>query len=161
MNADAFQFVLNIGIVAVLLIVGYTAGTMAERKHLARLATREAAVKHMMVTDFRTFPGGADPARAAAMCTGEAVIATDYFKTFFAKLKNLLGGEVKSYISLMDRARREAVLRMMEQAAAAGFDSVCNIRLDTVDIGKSGVNAKGVTTVCVVASGTAYLRPRG
>ncbi|MFT6733724.1 MAG: hypothetical protein ACJAS9_001914 [Polaribacter sp.] len=43
----------------------------------------------------------------------------DYFKRFLAGLRNIFGGRVVTYESLVDRARREAILRMKEKCPAA------------------------------------------
>ena len=83
----------------------------------------------MLVTDLKTCPGGADPQRGGELVQGQAVIATDYLKSFLATLRNIFGGEVKSYESLLQRARREAILRMMAEARRRGYNAVCNIRL--------------------------------
>ena len=40
------------------------------------------------------------------------------FKRFLANLRRLIGGRVKSYESILDRARREALLRMKTEAFA-------------------------------------------
>ena len=61
----------------------------------------------------------------------------DYFKRFLAGLRNIFGGTVRSYESLIDRARREAVLRMKEMAGDASV--IVNVRIETSNIGmKSG-----------------------
>jgi len=144
---------------AVLLLLGFLVGRAAEWRHLKRLAAGESRLTHMLVTDIKSFPGGADPALTPVMVTGGAVIATDYFKSFLARLRKIIGGELRSYESLMTRARREAVLRMLEEAHTMGFDAVCNLRLNNADIG--GMTGKrGAAMVEAFASGTAYRRPR-
>ena len=45
------------------------------------------------------------------------MVSVDYFKRFLAGLRMIFGGRVSSYESLLDRARREALLRMRLQAA--------------------------------------------
>ncbi|MHC4914578.1 MAG: YbjQ family protein [Planctomycetota bacterium] len=152
------ELALQIGIPAFFILLGLVVGTAVERAHFRGLAERERELAHMLVTDVRSFPGGADPSAGAAMVVGQAVIATDYLKSFLASLKKLLGGELGSYLSLLDRARREAVLRMLEEARQGGYDAVCNLRLDTADIGGSGVASKGAVMVALIATGTAYRR---
>jgi len=142
----------------VLIFVGLFAGRAAERKHYRNLALREQALANMLVTDIKTFPGGYDPSKGAALVQGEAVIATDYLKSFLAGLRNIFGGELKSYETLMVRARREAILRMMESAQRMGYNAVCNLRMGTADIG--GMTGKrGAAMVEAFASGTAYAIP--
>ncbi|MCH7791413.1 MAG: heavy metal-binding domain-containing protein, partial [Planctomycetes bacterium] len=139
-------------------IVGLGGGGLAERAHLAKLSRREERVRDVFVSDIGSFPGGVDPTTDAAMVMGETVIATDYFKSFLAKLRKVFGGELGAYRSLMVRARREAVVQMLEQAKRQGCDAVCNVRLDPADLGGTGVRSRGMTTVAIVATGTAYRR---
>ncbi len=154
--------ILQFGLPVLFILLGLVVGTAVERAHLRELAAREREFADMLVTDVRSFPQGAEGAEGAEGATivvGQAVIATDYLKSFLAGLKKVLGGELGSYLSLLDRARREAVLRMLEEARRGGYDAVCNLRLDTADVGGSGV-AKGVVMVALMASGTAYRRAR-
>jgi uncharacterized protein YbjQ (UPF0145 family) len=164
MNANdmgnLIELVFKIAVPVVLILVGLFAGRIAERKHLTDLDRREAALKGMIATNMKSFPG-ADPAAGAALVLGEAVISSDYFKSFLAKIRKIIGGELKSYESLMERGRREAIARMLERARQAGFDAVCNVRIEGVDIAgasKSNGKANVVTSVTLVASGTAYRR---
>ena len=84
-----FQFLIQVLPVIVLLILGFSVGTLVERAHFKRLAIREAALSDMLVTDLRSIPGGTD-ARTYGLVTGEVVIASDYFKTFAATLRKLI-----------------------------------------------------------------------
>ena len=65
------------------------------------------------------------------------VVATDYFKRVAASLRNLFGGNIRVYESLIDRARREAVLRLKESVPDA--DMIICLRIETATIG-SGRN---------------------
>ena len=74
-----------------------------------------------------------------------------------AGLRNFFGGRVSAYETLVDRARREATLRMKQQADAWGADTICNVRIETSSISKG---AKGrVGAVEVYAYGTALRLP--
>lgn len=147
----------QLGIPLGLILLGLIAGRAVERAHFSELRRREEEVAHMLVSDIRTFPGGVDTSLQPEMIISQAVIATDYLKSFLAGLRKILGGELTSYLSLMERARREALLRVLEEARAKGYDAVCNVRLDTADIG-GAVAAKGVVMVAVVVSATGYKR---
>lgn len=151
------EFLIQIAIVGVLLLIGLGAGRIAEKKHFASLEAREREVgSKFVLTDLRRYPGGAAPGQAA-LVTGHACISTDYFKSFLAGLRKIIGGELRSYESLMQRARREATLRMLEEAQRLGYDAVCNVRLEGFDLGGANVQRKGgVVSVSVLASGTAY-----
>ena len=72
-----------------------------------------------------------------------------------ASLKGLVGGQLKSYEPLMERARREAVLRMKEQAITQGFSAVVNVRLETSRLASAHSGGEGTSGVEVLAFGTA------
>ncbi len=152
-----FQFLIQILPVVVLLILGFSVGTLVERAHFKRLAVREAALSDMLVTDLRSLPGGTG-ARTFGLVTGEVVIASDYFKTFAASLRKLIGGELKTFESLMMRARREALLRMMESAKRLGANGVANVRYATSNIGSMG-RRRAAAMVEMYAYGTAIYVP--
>ncbi len=149
---------IQIGIVSGLILLGLLAGRYTERKHLRELDYREGELRGMIVSNLNCFPGGALPTPTPALIVGEASIASDYLKTLLASLRNLIGGEVRSFESLQMRARREATLRVMEQAHAQGFNAVGNLRLETADIGGNiTTNQKRRSVVVsVIASATAY-----
>jgi uncharacterized protein YbjQ (UPF0145 family) len=88
------------------------------------------------------------------MVFGSVVISVDYFKRVFSALINVFGGDLKPYETLLDRARREAVLRLVESCPDA--DEIINLRIETSSISKGAKNQVGC--VEVVAYGTAIFR---
>lgn len=148
-----FGFLVQVVPVIVLLILGFSIGTVVERAHFKRLAAREAALSDMLVTNLRRPPEGVD-ARTCGLVVGEVVIASDYFKTFAAALRKLIGGELRTFESLMVRARREALLRMLESAERMGANSVINVRFATSNIGSVG-RRRAAAMVEMYAYGTA------
>ena len=145
---------------AVAILVGLFVGKATEKKHLANLAQREAALSDMRVDSFkRPLNPSSEPHTAALVC-GEAVIASDAFKSWASSLRNLFGGEAKNFGLLYQRSRREASLRMLEEARRQGFNAVCNVRFDSVDIGGNAVRPanKALPMATCLASGTAYKR---
>jgi uncharacterized protein YbjQ (UPF0145 family) len=143
--------------VLILLALGYSVGSWRERRHLADLDRREAELFTRITCNNLKRITNPQQVRQAALVMGEVVVASDYFKTFAAHLRNLIGGEVKSFDTLMLRARREAVLRMLESARALGATEVWNMRLGTSSI--SGMQPKNpAVSVEVFAFGTAVVR---
>ncbi len=134
-----------------LLLLGLWAGRRAERRHYASIRERE---RRFVATPAITAKSwGLDrPVAEAQLVAGSVVISVDYFKRFLALLRLLVGGEMGSYSSLIDRARREAWLRMKEQAPDA--DLYLNCRMETSTISRGGQN-RAVGTVEVLAYGTA------
>ncbi len=143
--------------VVVLLILGFSVGTVVERAHFRRLRRREQALRDVLVTDVQTLPAGCVMQRCG-LVVGEVVIASDYFKTFAANLRKLVGGELRSFETLMTRARREAIVRMTESARRMGANRVVNVRLATSNIGAIG-RRRAAAMVEVYAYGTAVYVP--
>ena len=70
-------------------------------------------------------------------------------------LRSILGGRITAYETLLDRARREAVLRMKEEASALNANIIYNIKLETASISKNAAGSIG--SVEVFAYGTAII----
>jgi len=141
------QFVIPIG----LIVLGLVTGKCIEKRHLKKLAKREEDLKELKVCNLRRLPEELQ-IKKSFIVTGSCVIATDYFKVFAAALRNLFGGEMKTYRSLMSRARREALVRLLEQAKKLGGESVWNLRFETSTIQGKRRKPGGVE---VLAYGTA------
>lgn len=157
----AVTLALYVGLPAFVLFVGWLVGHLSETKHERSLALREEALKDIETTDLRNPPGYNGAEGPCALVSGEAVVASDTFKTWVFGLKNIVGGESKTFTRLFDRARREALLRMKERARELGCDAVCNVRFDSADIGgnAAGAKKKGSNMAVALVSGTAWRRP--
>ena len=156
MDADLIvSLFTNCGLPILLILLGLIVGGARERLHLSSLRRREQELAFMLVTDIKTFPSAVQTGAPPTMVMGQAFIATDYLKSFLAQIRKILGGELKTYQELMLRARREALLRMLEQAQEQGYNAVCNVRLDSADIGGAGLR-RGTTMAGIMATGTAY-----
>jgi len=142
-------------IVAVLISLGYLFGKSAEKKHYKSILEREKKWLQQPTTCNKRVLGENAVVEKSRLVTGSVVISIDYFKRILAGLRKIFGGNVQSYETLVDRARREAVLRMKESCPDA--DQVINLRLETASISKGA--KKQVGSVEVLAYGTAvYLR---
>ena len=132
----------------------YFVGSYIEKKHFAEIRAREARTMQVPMVSFgakQPLPNSAE----TAMFVGSVVVSADYFKVFVAGLRNLVGGRVTVYETVLDRGRREAVLRMKEQAIAWGANQVANVRLETADLGSKTNNKQGIIAIEVSAYGTA------
>ena len=136
------------------LLLSYFIGRHLESNHYKSIREREAATKDMVAINFPRFPFDVEIERAG-MVMGSVVVSHDHFKRFLAQLRIIVGGRIKSYEPLLDRARREAVLRMKEQALARGHNTVVNIRLETSRLANSRRGGKGTAGVEMLAYGTA------
>jgi len=137
--------------VAVFVTLGYFFGRRAEKKHFKSLIEREQQMNKLPAMASRMPPQ--DGKYDQVLVSGSVVIANDYFKTFVAGLRNFFGGKISAYESLLDRARREALLRMKEEADRLGAELVFNVKYETSNI--SGQNSKKPPIIEVHAYGTA------
>ncbi len=98
----------------------------------------------MIVTTIETIPGKKIKAHCG-LVSGSTVRAKNMILDFGASLKNAVGGELKSYTSLLTEAREEAVQRMIAQAKKLHANAVVNVRFATsaVAAGAAEVYAYG------------------
>lgn len=144
----------NIIIFLVLLAIGYGFGRVAELRHFKSIRQREQALQSIPAIATK-IPDPTLRPRETQLVAGNVVISVDYFKRFIAGLRNLVGGRVTSYETLLDRARREAILRMKDEANALGASLIFNVKFETSSITKGRKNQVGA--VEVYAYGTAFI----
>lgn len=131
------------------LALGYGVGRWLERRHYRSLREREQALRHVVALNTRYVPEGV-AATSAQLVSGGVVISSDYFKTFVAGFRSFFGGRFRGYETLLERARREALLRLKAEAEAAGSTLVIGVRFHTTTIAGSTT-----PSVEVLAFGTA------
>jgi len=137
----------------ILLLLGFGFGTAIEKRHYKSIRKREAEWVHLPTIMLKK-PLDTENISHIRLVNGSVVISIDFFKKFVAGLVNIFGGNVSAYETLLDRARREAILRMKERAGNAS--EIINVRIETSSISKSTRNSIG--SVEVLAYGTAIYR---
>lgn len=135
-----------------LLLLGYVFGRMNERNHYSQIHKKEDQLRDIVLIPLRTPPPELND-HDSALVTGAVVISVDYFKTFTAMLRSFFGGRIGAYESLIDRARREATIRMQEEAKKLNANLVYNVKYETSRIGED--NNNGLGSIEVLAYGTA------
>ena len=148
---DSIEIRISIAIPVVLIVVGRVVGSAIERNHYREIIERESSfhAQPALSTKQTDAPG---PVRSASLAVGSVVVSVDHFKRFVSGFRMIFGGEVRTYSSLIDRARREAVLRMKESQPDA--DAYLNTRLETSTIASTTGN-EGMGTIEVLAYATA------
>ncbi|RBP47104.1 YbjQ family protein [Arenicella xantha] len=138
-----------------LILLGFGFGSYREKQHYRSIIEREAQYRDILVFE-SSYPKEQTDGHGGQLVQGSVVISADYFKTFVAGLRKLIGGRLRSYESLLDRGRREAVLRMKHEAHQAGANHVFNVRFETSSIskGESGT----LSSVEVLVYGSAVKR---
>lgn len=149
------ELLINLGITLLLLFAGYAWGTHAEKKHYRHIIEREKTSTDIILITSKHAPdamrGGGD------VVMGNVVVASDYFKRFVAWLIGIFGGRLNVYESLLDRARREAVLRMKDEARATGANMIVNVKFETATL--NDIQKRQSAMVEVLAYGTAVKMP--
>ncbi|TCT19392.1 uncharacterized protein YbjQ (UPF0145 family) [Melghiribacillus thermohalophilus] len=65
---------------------------------------------------------------------GSTIQSKHIGKDIMAGLKNLVGGEIKDYQEMMEKARQLAIGRMVEDAKEKGANAIINVRLQTSSV---------------------------
>ena len=80
---------------------------------------------------------------------GNTVRSRHAGRDIMAGLKTLVGGEIASYTTMMEDARREAVQRLIADAEAQGANAVTDVRLTTASIMSSAAEILAYGTAVV------------
>lgn len=150
---DFFLQTANLWLALLLVTVGYVVGRGLEKRHYASLRVRERELLDVVALSTRYVPPGV-AASGATLVSGSVVVSSDYFKTFVAGFRTLFGGPMRGYETLLERARREALLRLKLQAREAGARLVIGVRFHTTRVAGSST-----PSVEVMAFGTALFTP--
>ncbi len=141
---------INIAIFLSLFALGFFVGRYKEARHFSDLQKRETALAYITTSNIKHVPEGMNN---SVFVSGNVVVSIDYYKRILAALRGIFGGQIKSYTSLVERARREAVLRMKEQAEDFGMHHISNLKLETASVYKNSQNSLG--SIEIFAYGTA------
>ena len=152
---EIFMNILFFSIPFVVLLFAYITGEISEKRHYASIHEREGHWLSIPAITGKHLPDL--PAVASAdLVVGSVVVSVDHFKRFLSKFRMVFGGEMKSYSSVIDRGRREAILRMKESSPEA--DLFLNCRLETSSVSKGKSKAVGCAEVLAYATAVRFQR---
>lgn len=151
MDNSLSQILINYGPLLVLFVVGWFFGSRHERQHLAQLVISENELNHIVLSSERFYKPRLAAGSEGELVLGSVVIAQDYFKMIIAKVLSLFGKNLTTYETLLDRARREAIVRMRAQAHSKGYNHIYGLRLEVSNINQLG------SMVEAIAYGTALI----
>ena len=129
-------------------------GSRMEKRHLGRLALLESGSRNVLAITVEDLPEDWH-VESCELVMGNVVISQDYFKRVVGHFKGVVGGNIGVFEPLLERARREALLRMKAAAHKKGFDTVINVRMETSRLASSRGDGKGTAGVEILAFGTA------
>ena len=145
------QFLINYAPLIVLFVVGWFFGSRHERQHFAQLSIPEQSLNHIIVSSERFYRPKLAAGSEGELVLGSVVIAQDYFKMIIARVLSIFGKNLTTYETLLDRARREAIVRMRTEAKAKGYNHIYGLRLEVSNINQLG------SMVEAIAYGTAVI----
>ncbi|HDX5762657.1 YbjQ family protein [Acinetobacter baumannii] len=128
------NLIFQLVIFLILFSIGWAFGRHIEQKHLNELLEKEQQFAHIRI-DTNRF---ATSDQLGHFISSNVVISHDYFKYVLASIKNILGGRLTSYESIVERARREAIVRLKQQAQSVGANHIMGVRLSTTELGMQG-----------------------
>jgi uncharacterized protein YbjQ (UPF0145 family) len=140
-----------------MLLGAWATGALLERGHFKKLMLLESGSRDILAITVEDIPADWQ-VESSNLVVGNVVISQDYFKRVVAGINGIFGGRIGVFEPLLERARREALQRMKAQAAAAGHDTVINVRLETTVLANGRRDGKGTAGVEILAFGTAITR---
>jgi uncharacterized protein YbjQ (UPF0145 family) len=84
----------------------------------------------MITTTTATIPNK-EITEILGIARGSTVRARNVGRDIFAGLKNLVGGEISEYSTLLVQSREQATDRMVQEAEQLGADAIVNVRFTT------------------------------
>lgn len=136
-----------------LVLLGYFSGRIAERRHYQHIFEKEESLRHITAHNLKHPLNKDRQVERCELAIGQIVVSQDYFKRFLAIIRSITGGTMGSYETLVDRGRRDAIIRMKE--SCPGADEFVNIRIETSVIGNNGTGNNGLGSIEVLAYSTA------
>ena len=141
-------------VLGVMLVIAYFTGKTIEIFHYRSIKERELKLKGFPLVTFQKNVLEDRPVKSAELVASEVVIAGDYFKSFIATFQGLIGGRQTAFESVLDRAKREAILRM--RGKAVGSDIIINMKIESIILDNYLSNGRGIRPkAAVIAYGTA------
>jgi len=83
--------------------------------------------------------------------SGEAIMGANFVRDFFAKIRDVVGGQAGGYEKVLKDARDAALQEMQDEAEARGATAIIAVDLDYETVGDSG------SMLMVTCSGTAVV----
>ena len=151
---------LSYAITPIMLLGAWISGGILERRHLKNLLLLESGSRGVLAVTIEDLPADWH-VESGELVMGNVVISQDYFKRFAASIKGIFGGNIRVFEPLLERARREALIRMKGVAHARGYDTIINVRLETATLANARRNRKGTAGVEIFAYGTAIKLSNG
>ena len=153
------ELLIKLGVFLILVAVGFWRGRRNEAEHWRQIAAQERDVQDVLAFATR-HPPRVGQAMDPVLVTGSVVVGSDFYRLLIASFRKIVGGNYRAYESMLERARRHAMVRLKQDARWRGARMVFNVCFTTSRISDSrrGTEAAQVE---VLAYGTAFVPARG
>ena len=98
----------------------------------------------MLIVTMETIPG--KTIEPLGLVKGSTIQTVNAFKDIGASFKTLVGGELRKYTEMMDKARAIATERMAEEAKKLGADAIVGVRYSSSSIMQSAAEVMAYGT---------------
>ncbi len=125
-------------------------------RYAQALAARENELVGMIADSVGLYRDGIDETRPPDVVVGQSALSARYYSNVLPDTRakyHILNAD--HYTQICQLARREAVIRMLESARDMGCNAVCNVQIDSTDMGHT-LNRAQRAMVMITATGTAY-----
>lgn len=140
---------------AAFLAVSFAGGLAAEKMHINSIKKREKNFMEMSaVTIEKSLDKEAYPGKVYLITAG-CVMSPGFVRRIPAMIKTFFGGRIGFYESLVERGRKEVILRVKEEAIKAGCGIIINLRIETSFLDPGAEQKSGSGCVELMAYGTA------
>jgi len=104
-----------------------------------------------MLTSTTDTVAGYEITETLGVVRGNTVRARNIGRDITQGLRNVVGGELKSYTGLLSDAREEAIVRMETQAEELGADAVVSVRFVTAEVTQGAAEILAYGTAVTLA----------
>ncbi len=98
----------------------------------------------MLIVTMETIPG--KTIEPLGLVKGSTIQTVNAFKDIGASFKTLVGGELRKYTEMMNKARAIATERMAEEAKKLGADAIVGVRYSSSSIMQSAAEVMAYGT---------------
>lgn len=138
----------------IFLAITMVIGRVMEKSHYKDIKAREQMFFGKPSVTFKNISDLGQEVESSVLCVGSVVVSVDHFKRFLFGFRKIFGGECHSYSSIIDRGRREALLRMKEDQP--GADMYMNCRLETSTISNGAGKAVGCMEITAYSTAVKF-----
>jgi len=126
--------ILSNGWPVLLLVLGWGVGRIKIRNHRKWLDTQDKFLEDIRLHNIK-YKQSTESTAETFLVTGSLVLSIDVFRRLIATFIQIVGGEINNYSDLLDRGRRDALLRMKADARNVGAHDIYNIKIQSASIG--------------------------